>query len=77
MTAESPKISDEADNKIELVDNLNNMQGTCNTMEGVSDRTKGDDKVRGSVIEIQFGGVDGTQAIHNNSSTVPLSISYL
>jgi hypothetical protein len=75
MAAESPKISDEADNKIELIDN--NTQGTYDTMGCASDRAKSANKVQAPVNEIQVGGVDGAQAIHNNSSTEPLNISYL
>lgn len=63
MTAGSPKISDDANNKVELVDN--NTQGTCDTMESVSDRlgAKSADKAQGPVNEIQVSGVDGISVV--------------
>jgi hypothetical protein len=72
---ESPKISNEADNKIKVVDNKT--WGMYDTMEGVSDRSRNVHKVQVRVNEIQVSGIEGMQAILDGSSTAPLSVSYI
>ena len=60
MAAGSSKISNEADNKIRVVDDT--VQGMHDTMEGVSDRARGANKMQVPVTEIEFSSIDGTQA---------------
>jgi hypothetical protein len=75
MAAQSLKISNETDNKIEVVDSMT--QGMRDTMEGVSDRPRNVNKVQVHVNEIKVGGIEGMHAIPGDSSTVPLSVSYI
>ena len=75
MASGSLKISNEVDNKFEVVDNKT--QGMYDSMGGVSNRARGVEQVQVAVNEIEISGVDGTQAILDNLSTVSLSASYI
>jgi len=74
IVAESLKISRKSTNKFEHQVVGNKTQGIHETLERVSDMV---DKAQGPVNEIEASGVDGTQAIPSNASTVSLSVSYI
>ena len=75
MAAESLKTSIETDNKIEVVDHRT--QGMRDITEGASDRPKNDNKVQVRVNEVEVSGIEGTQAIPDDSSIVLLSVLYI
>ena len=75
MAAESPKTTNEADNKIEIVNNKT--RARSNTLQGVWDRARNIDNVEGPVMGIEASRVDGAQVIPNQSSMPPLSDSYI
>jgi hypothetical protein len=68
MVAESSKISGEADNNIEAVDN--EAPGVRNIPKGIPNRARNVNRVRIPVSEIEVSGMDGAHAIYNNPSTV-------
>ena len=74
MATESLKVSNEADNKIEVVYTT---QGIRDAMGGVSDRARIVNRVQASVNEIEINGIEGTEAIPDDSPTVPLTVSYI
>jgi len=45
--------------------------------EGASDRPKNDNKVQVRVNEVEVSGIEGTQAIPDDSSIVLLSVLYI
>lgn len=61
MAMESPKTNNEADNKIDVIDNKT--QSTRDTLEGVSDGERNVDNVLRPVKEIEARGVDGAQLL--------------
>jgi prophage DNA circulation protein len=77
IAAESLKISRKSTYRIGHQIISNKTQGIHETLEHVSDIARSVDKAQGPVNEIEVSGVDGTQAIPSNASTVSLSISYI
>ena len=75
MAPEGLKISDETDNKIEVVDNKT--QGMRDTAEGVSDKPRNVEKIQIRVDKIGVSGIEGTRAIPDDPSSVPHSVSYI
>ena len=73
MATEGLKVSNEADNKIEVVYTTH---GIHDATGGVSDGTGNVSKVQVSVNELKTNGVAGTQAIPDDSPTVPLTVPY-
>ena len=73
MATETLNVSNEADNKIEVVYTT---QGIHESTGGVSDRARSGNVVQVSVNETEINVVAGTQAIPDDSPTVPLSVSY-
>ena len=74
IAAESLKISKKSNNKIEHQVVGNKTQGIHETLERVSDMARYVDRAQGHVNEIEVSGIDGTQPIPSNVSTVSLSI---
>jgi hypothetical protein len=70
ITVASLKISRKSTNKFEHQVVGNKTQGIHETLEHVSD-------MAGPVNDIEVRGVDGTQIIPNNTSSVSQSISYI
>jgi len=68
VAPESPKTTDEAFNKPEVVDNK--IQGIGDTMESVSDRARFVDDVQDSAQEIKAGVLDGAQIFRNVIYTI-------
>jgi hypothetical protein len=73
--AERLRIPNEADNKIEVVDNK--AQGMRDAMQDASDRARHVDEAQALVNEIERIGTDCTIAIPDNLFTVLLSVSYI
>ena len=70
ITVASLKISRKSTNKFEHQVVGNKIQGIHETLEHVSDMAR-------PVNDIEVRGVDGTQIIPNNTSSVSQSISYI
>jgi hypothetical protein len=73
MAVQRQKIPNEADYNTDVA--THKAQGICDAMQGASDRARRVDEAQVLVNEIEVTGIDGTPAIPDNLSTVPLSVS--
>ena len=73
--AESPKTRDEANNKIENVDNMTQGSSMRDTLEGASDGVGNADSVQGPIKETEARGIKGAHIIRNRSFELLLRVS--
>lgn len=76
MTNDPDKMPAESLKSMSNVNVDNKRWATRDTLGGVSDRAGNIDNIQVPVNEIEASGVDGAQLIPNQSSTMPLSVSY-
>ena len=74
--AETVKTTDEADNKIEHIDNMT-QRSMRDTPEGTSVGSGNADKVQDPIKETEVRGVEGAHIIRNLSSEPLPTVSYI
>jgi len=74
--AETLKTTNEADNKMEYVDNMT-QRSMRDTLEGASDGAGNADNVQDLIKETEVRGVKGAHIIRNLSSEPPPTVSYI